>query len=112
MHWLRRLLRRAASPFGLGVTIGVALIAAGFVAVALGWRGTARTLLVPLQVPYLISGALAAVALIGAGAVLLNTQWERLSDAEEGRALAAMIDEASLLLEAARAGRDAPRGNS
>ena len=99
---IRRLIRRAGTPFGLGVLLGIALLAAGFVTIAFGWRGTARSLSVPLQVPYLISGALVAIGLIGAGAILLNTQWERLSEAEERGAIAAMIDEAALLLEARR----------
>ena len=99
------LLRRAAHPLVVGVGVGVVLIVAGFVAVAFGWLGSARTLAVPLQVPYLISGALGAVALIGAGAALLTTQLERQSEAEESRALRAMIDEASRLLEEARASR-------
>jgi fatty acid desaturase len=101
---MRNFARRARSPFGVGVIAGVALLLAGFAAIAFGWRGTARSLVVPLQIPYLVSGALAALGLIGAGAILLNTQWERLSDAEERRAMAAMIDEAALLLEARRSG--------
>jgi hypothetical protein len=96
---MRRLVSRAGRPFTLGVALGVALVAAGFVAITLGWRGTARSLVVPLQTPYLISGALGAVALIGAGAMLLNTQWERLSDAEERREIGAMIDAAARLLD-------------
>lgn len=99
---MRRLLRKARTPFGVGVLAGIALLAAGFATIAFGWRGTARSLVVPLQVPYLISGALGAIGLIGAGAILLNTQWERLSDAEERRAIAAMIDEAALVLETRR----------
>lgn len=103
---MRSFLRRARTPFGVGVIAGVALLAAGFGAVVFGWRGTARSLVVPLQIPYLISGALAAIGFIGAGAMLLNTQWERLSDAEERRAIGAMIDEAALLVKARRsAGR-------
>lgn len=99
---MRNLLRRARSPFGVGVIAGLVMLAVGFAAIAFGWRGTARSLVVPLQVPYLVSGALAALGLIGAGAILLNAQWERLSEAEERRALATMIDEAALLLETRR----------
>ena len=96
---MRDVVRRAGSPFAVGIAIGVALIIAGFTVVALSWRGTARTLVIPLQTPYLISGALGALALIGVGAGLLNAQWERLSDAEERRALSRMIDEAAVLLD-------------
>jgi hypothetical protein len=99
---IRRLIRRAGNPFGAGVVVGVGLLLAGFATVAFGWRGTARSLLVPLQVPYLVSGALVAVGLIGTGAMLLNAQWERLSEAEERRAIGRLIDEAALLLEARR----------
>jgi hypothetical protein len=97
-----RLIRRAGAPFGAGVVLGVGLLLAGFAAVVFGWRGTARSLVVPLQIPYLVSGALVSLGLFGAGAMLLNAQWDRLSEAEERRVMGRVIDEAGLLLDTRR----------
>ena len=58
------------------LTIGVALMALGFIAIALGWNGSAggnaRDL--RLQLPYVISGGLAGLALVVSGSALILVQ--------------------------------------
>jgi hypothetical protein len=51
--------------------LGIAFCAAGFAAVALGWAGAARKTCVDCQIPYLISGGAAGVALVVFGSALL-----------------------------------------
>ena len=97
-HWPKRAAARARGPFAVGLAVAFAFIAAGFAAVALSWHGTARTLHIPLQIPYVISGSLGAIGLIGVGAVLLNVLFERKADAAMASALDEMIDGAAGLL--------------
>lgn len=64
--------------------LGLAFCAAGFAAVALGWAGAARKNCVDCQIPYLISGGAAGVALMVFGVGLLvmaqmRTESRRLS---------------------------------
>jgi hypothetical protein len=64
--------------------LGLAFCAAGFAAVALGWAGAARKNCVDCQIPYLISGGAAGVALMIFGVGLLvmaqmRTESRRLS---------------------------------
>jgi hypothetical protein len=75
-----------------------ALAAAGFGLIALGWRGAAATLYVVLQVPWLVSGALGGIALIGLGLGLLVTHLDRTEAAAERVALAELQREALRLL--------------
>ena len=51
--------------------IGLVALVAGFVAIALGWAGSARKACVDCQVPYLISGAATGIGLILFGGVML-----------------------------------------
>jgi hypothetical protein len=68
----------------------IGLVVAGFVALAFGWRGTARAAYVPLQVPELVSGGVGGLALIGVGLALFDVQTARRDAAREQR----LIDEA------------------
>ena len=45
-------------------------IAAGVIALAVGWRGVWHTLVTARQIPYVVSGGIAGVFLLGLGAVL------------------------------------------
>ncbi len=76
------------------------LVAGGFVAIALGWRVAARTLLVPLQVPALVSGGLGGLALVALGAGLATVQAGRRLAAAERAETEDLLDEASALLDA------------
>lgn len=51
--------------------LGIALCAAGFIAIGLGWNGAAGKACVDCQLPYLISGAAAGIGLLITGGVML-----------------------------------------
>ncbi|HJR24819.1 MAG TPA: hypothetical protein VJ804_05055 [Acidimicrobiales bacterium] len=59
------------------VSAGVALVVAGFIALFLAWNGAAAKDYVEGQLPYLISGGLVGVGLIGAGLTVINVQSRR-----------------------------------
>lgn len=66
----------------------LALLLLGFVAIALGWWGISGTGLAPEQNPYLISGGVLGIALIGIGCTVwlsadLQDEWRRLDALEE-----------------------------
>ena len=66
---------------------GWVLIALGALALLLGWFGVADTALTSEQMPYIVSGGLFGLALIGTGATLLissdlRDEWRKLDDIE------------------------------
>ncbi len=65
------------SPGRLGARLALALAAAGFVVMGLGWNGMAGNLNPAAQLPYLVSGGLMGVALVVLGAALMVTQGAR-----------------------------------
>jgi len=71
------------------VTAGVVLVVAGVVALFLAWNGAAGVDHVEGQIPYLISGGLVGLGLIGAGLAVVNVQARRQDSAE----LLARLDE-------------------
>jgi hypothetical protein len=77
---------------------GVVLL--GFVAIGLGWRVAARTLNVALQVPALVSGGLAGVALVLIGVAFVTIQAERRLAARERACMDSVLDEAAELVAA------------
>jgi hypothetical protein len=81
------------------VLAGVVL--AGFVLVGLAWRGAAATLFVSLQLPWVVSGAFAGIALLGAGLALLMTHLDRAEAAMERAQLAELQRDVLRLLAAA-----------
>ena len=87
----------------LGVFVG--LVVAGFIGIALGWRVAARTLIVPFQVPALVSGAMGGFALIILGAGLANVQVGRRLAAQERAETEDLLDEAAALLDALKGRR-------
>jgi len=67
----------------------------GVIALVLGWVGVSGTGLAAEQNPYLISGGLAGIALIGVGCTIwlsadLQDEWRRLDGVEER--LAQLVD--------------------
>ena len=80
-------------------TLGVV----GFGLLALGWRGAAATLFVVLQLPWLVSGAFAGLAVLGLALGLLMTHLERTEAAAERAALAELQRDALRILSAATA---------
>jgi fatty acid desaturase len=77
-----------------------AAVAGGFLLLGQGWRGAAGTLFVPFQVPYIVSGAVAGVAVVGAALGLLRVHLDRTESAQERRETAALQREALRLLSA------------
>jgi NhaP-type Na+/H+ or K+/H+ antiporter len=81
-----------------------ALVVAGFLLLVLGWHGTSATLFVALQLPWVVSGSFAGIAVIGAGLALLMTHLDRAEAASERAELAELQREVLRLLATA-AGR-------
>ena len=79
----------------LGGKLGVAVIGIGFVAIFLGWNGAASFNFLPQQLPYVISGGLAGLALVVVGAALLVVDGAR----SDRAALQASIEELRLAIE-------------
>jgi hypothetical protein len=97
MDPLGRARRLAGDSFARSIVISIALIAAGFVAIGLAWRGVARSVLVPEQLSFLVSGGIGGLALILAGAGTLAVQSSRYWNARERRQLDRLIARASAL---------------
>lgn len=64
------------------VSVGVLLVVAGFVAIFLAWNGAAAKDFVQGQLPYLISGGLVGLALVGCGLTVINVQARRADQTE------------------------------
>lgn len=91
--------------------VSTGLVFAGFVVVGLAllgqaWRGLAATLVVPFQVPFLVSGAFAGIALVGTGLALLVVHLERAESALERHRVAQVQRRVLALLSAAPAARE------
>lgn len=67
---------------GSPVSAGVLLVVAGFVALFLAWNGAAGKDYVEGQLPYVISGGMVGLGLIGAGLTVVNVQARRADQAE------------------------------
>ena len=74
------------------VSAGLALVVAGFVALFLAWNGAAGVDHVEGQLPYLISGGLVGIGLIGAGLTVVNVQTRRADQAELLHRLEALLE--------------------
>jgi len=74
---------RLRDPFVQVILVLVSLAVAGVVALVLSWRGAAATLAVWIQLPFVVSGAFAAIALIGTGIGLLSIHLDRQVAADE-----------------------------
>ncbi len=83
-----------------------AVVLAGFGLLGAGYRGAAALLFVPFQVPYLVSGAVVGLALVGAGLALLIVHLDRTEAAEERRAVAALQRDVLRLLAVAPQARE------
>lgn len=89
-------------PLAPSVFVLLGIVAAGFVAIGLGWRVAARNLDVSLQVPALVSGGLGGLVLVAIGAVFISTQVGRRLAARERAEVERVLDEAHGLLREAR----------
>ena len=66
----------------------LAALAAGFVLLWLGYRSSAALGLVPAQLPFVVSGGVAGLAVVGTSLFLLSVHIDRVEAAEERRLLA------------------------
>ena len=87
----------------------VALMVAGFVAIGVGWRGVAGSLVVAVQLPYAVSGLFGGIAVIGFAAGLMSLQLSRRREAQERAEFARLVSASADLLAAVRAGEGARR---
>jgi hypothetical protein len=71
-------------------TVGVLLagVAAGFTLIWLGYRSSAALGVVAAQMPYLVSGGVIGLAVVGMSLALLSVHIDRAEAAEERRQLA------------------------
>jgi hypothetical protein len=90
----------------LGGMLGIGYCLAGIVLIFLGWNGAASYDRVESQMPYLISGGLAGVALVILGAGLIVVQSQRAGRASVEAELAELREAVERL---ARAGAAAPQ---
>ena len=95
----------------LGDRVGATILAVlGALALLLGWIGVSRTGYVTEQMPYIISGGMVGIFLLGAGGVLwlsadLRDDWRKLDALDETMT---RLDET--LRTRSTAGADAPTG--
>ncbi len=89
------------------VSAGVALVVAGFIALFLAWNGAAGVDHVEGQLPYLISGGLVGLALVGAGLTVVNVQARRADQLELMHKLETLLEarDADAAPPAPRSGR-------
>ena len=81
-----------------------ALAIAGFVLMALAWRGAARYIYVPLQIPWLMSGGLIGLALVGISLGAWNIHLGRRYDALHRHEVERAVRDVSVLCEQIRNG--------
>ena len=99
---MNRLRRGLRDPFVVSVTLLVALGVAGLAGIALAWKTAAGSLVVSVQLPYLVSGAMGGVALLGFAAGLLTIQLRRRQEAARRADMARVVAAAAEVLAAAR----------
>jgi protein-S-isoprenylcysteine O-methyltransferase Ste14 len=87
------------------VIVLVVLAVIGFVMFALAWRGGARTPYEPLQVPWLVSGGIAGLALLGMALGSWSIHLGRRDDAAHRAEVDDLVREAAALAEDVRSGR-------
>ena len=83
----------------------VLLAIAGFVMLGLAWRGAARTVYVPLQMPWVLSGGFAGIGLIGLAYGALSIHLGRRKDAIHRAEVEDLVRTAATLAEELRTGR-------
>jgi hypothetical protein len=72
-------------------TIGMLLVAFGFVCILLGWYGASHSPYLYQEIPYLISGGLLGVALVIGGGVFVRCAWSMRQVEEDRRNALAIV---------------------
>ena len=97
----------APDPGTQALLVLAGLVVAGFVMLGLAWRGAARTIYVPLQAPWVLSGGVAGLALIGMALGAWSIHLGRRDDAEHRAVMEDLTRDAAELAEEIRSGRRA-----
>lgn len=87
---------QAAVALGLLAVVGLAML-------ALAWRGAARTVYVPLQLPWLVSGGMAGLGVLGVALASLHVHLSRRDAAAHRLAMEQFMRDAVGLTEELRA---------
>ena len=74
------------------VSAGLLLVVAGFIAMFLAWTRAADKDFIEGQFPYVISGGMIGLALVGAGLTVVNVQARRADQAELLNRLEALLE--------------------
>jgi hypothetical protein len=90
--------------FVISLVVLAVLAAAGLIGVAVAWKGAAATLVVALQLPYITSGAVGGLTLLGFALGLVLVQVRRREEAERRAELNRLVRAAAAVLAAAREG--------
>jgi len=99
---VKRLRAALRDPYTVSVTVLVVLAAAGLAGIAIGWRGAAASLVVSVQLPYIVSGVIGGLALLGFSLGLLIVQVRRRREAERRADFDRVVRAAADLLATAR----------
>ena len=89
------------------VFVLAAIAVAGFVMFGVAWHGAARTPYVPLQMPWLVSGSLLGLAVVGMAIGGWSIHLARRQDAAHRDAVETLVRDAVELVEDLRTGRRA-----
>ena len=100
-----RWVAQARDPGVQSVAVLAVLGIAGFVMMALTWRGAARTVYVPLQLPWLVSGGLIGLALLGLAVGAISIHLGRRDDAAHRAEFEDLVNTGATLSEDLRSGR-------
>jgi hypothetical protein len=95
--------RLPRDPFSASVAVLIALAVAGIGGVVAAWKGAAATLVVATQLPYIVSGALGGLTLLGFALGLLLIQARRRDEAHRRAATDRVVRAAADLLAAVKA---------
>jgi hypothetical protein len=98
-----RLRQTLRDPFAVSVIVLGVLAVTGLVGIGVGWRGAAAELDVAVQVPYIVSGAIGGLALLGFSLGLLLIQARRREEARRRADLQRVVRAAADVLAAVRA---------
>lgn len=97
--------RAVRDPFVASVAVLVGMAAGGFVGIATGWRGAAASLDVAVQLPYIVSGVLGGLSVIGFSAGLVLIQLRRREEARRRADVQRVVEAAAELLGSVRGRR-------
>ena len=99
---VRGLREASRDPFRVSIVILLVLAAVGLVGIGVGWSGAAGSLVVSVQLPYIVSGVIGGLGLLGFSLGLLMIQVRRRREAERRADFDRVVRAAADLLATAR----------